>query len=237
MPETIIIGDRIITYELIRKKVKNINLRIKPDGKIIISANSRVSKNYIEGFIQRKSDWIINVLERCEKLQDMNNAETIFKDGEVIRILGNDYPISIVSSQNNQININNGSIEICTKNPEDIDKVQKQWEKWFDNFMREKLYQIVEAMYPKFKHYQINMPTVKIRAMKTRWGSCSVYADCITLNKALIYAPLSCIEYVVVHELAHFLQANHSSKFYNLVYSVMPDYKQRKKLLESQRIL
>lgn len=234
MPETITIGGKSLTYELIRKKVKNINMRIKPDGRIIISASNRVSKKHIEDFMKRKSDWILKVLNHCEELQETENNKMDFRDGGFIKIMGNDYSLSIIYSLKNRIELKDKAIIIYSQNSNDISLVENQWMKWFDSYIKEILNQVVAAMYPRFLMYQINMPIVKIRAMKTRWGSCSVFSNCITLNKYLIHAPIECIEYVAVHELAHFLQPNHSRKFYDIVYRIMPDYKQRIQLLKKQ---
>ena len=94
----------------------------------------------------------------------------------------------------------------------------------------------VEKIYPAFEPYQVPFPFIKIRKMKSLWGSCSMYKGTITLNRALIHAPFECIEYVAAHELTHFLYPNHSSHFYNRLSSIMPDYKERKKLLNQQGI-
>ncbi|MEG2396279.1 MAG: M48 family metallopeptidase, partial [Oscillospiraceae bacterium] len=81
--------------------------------------------------------------------------------------------------------------------------------------------------------YKIPNVIIKIRKMKSRWGSCQPKTGIVTLNSQLINAPIGCIEYVVLHELCHFVQPNHSKDFYSLVSAIMPDYKERKKLLNT----
>ncbi len=236
MTETITIGDRSITYEIIRKKVKNVNLHVKSDGRIIISANNRVSKKYIEDFILRKADWIEKALQRFESRGANCNKEFELADGECVKLLGKEYPIYIIPANQNHIEINDSCIYINTKYPEDKNKIKVLWDKWYGLFIKDIFYEVVKEIYPKFLPYHIAMPNIKIRMMKTRWGSCSVYTGMITLNTALIHAPIECIEYVAAHELTHFLQPNHSSKFYNMLGIIMPDHKERKKLLERQPI-
>ena len=71
------------------------------------------------------------------------------------------------------------------------------------------------------------MPTIKIREMKSRWGSCIPAKQQITLNKRLIHYPVEFIEYVVLHEFVHLIQPNHSKAFYHIIEYHMPDYKAR----------
>ncbi len=236
MTETINIGGRNLTYELIRKKVKNINLHVKADGRIIISANSRVSKRYIEDFILRKADWIENALKRFENREAGSEKEFEPADGECIRLLGREHTVAVLACARNRIEINEGRIYIYTKYPEDKDKIMLLWNKWYKTFTKEVLTRVVKELHPEFLPYHVDMPLVKTRKMKTRWGSCSVYRGMITLNTALIHAPIECIEYVAAHELTHFLHPDHSRKFYNMLGIIMPDYKMRKKQLETQPI-
>ena len=80
-------------------------------------------------------------------------------------------------------------------------------------------------------NYHIEFPQIKIRDMKSRWGSCTPAKNSITLNKKLIHYPFEFIEYVVLHEFVHFIQPNHSQAFYHIIENYMPDYKERMKLV------
>ena len=80
--------------------------------------------------------------------------------------------------------------------------------------------------------YGIPMPKVSVRKMKTLWGSCSVNRGIITLNFYLIKAAIPYIDYVVLHELTHFLYPNHSRPFYMFLSNYMPDWKERKRVLD-----
>ena len=83
-----------------------------------------------------------------------------------------------------------------------------------------------------FEKYGVAYPTLKIRYMTSRWGSCQPKKGIITLNSKLIEAPRNCIEYVILHELVHFIHPNHSRQFWDFVAMMMPDWKERKKELE-----
>ncbi|MFU0826111.1 MAG: DUF45 domain-containing protein [Lachnoclostridium sp.] len=236
MTETIKLGERTISYEIVRKKVKNINLHIKADGRVYVSANKRVSKKYIEDFLLQKADWIEKNLKKIES-QKANAIRTIIPTEEQkIKLLGSDYQISIRKADENYIEVQSRDIHIYTRNPDDSHKIQLLWNKWFTALVKEVFEKAVEKIYPAFEPYQVPFPFIKIRKMKSLWGSCSMYKGTITLNRALIHAPFECIEYVAAHELTHFLYPNHSSHFYNRLSSIMPDYKERKKLLNQQGI-
>ena len=85
---------------------------------------------------------------------------------------------------------------------------------------------------PLVKKYGIEKPTLRIRDMETRWGSCLAKKRIITLNKRLLESPRNCIEYVVMHELCHLIHPNHSKQFYSFLTMLMPDWKERKIYLD-----
>lgn len=92
--------------------------------------------------------------------------------------------------------------------------------------------EIVEELYPLFQKYGVEKPLLRSRDMETRWGSCLTKKEIITLNKWLLEAPGNCIEYVVMHELCHFMHPNHSKHFYAFLSMLMPDWKERKQFLD-----
>ena len=96
---------------------------------------------------------------------------------------------------------------------------------------REIFEEITDQIYPLFKKYGVECPTLRIRNMETRWGTCLAKKGIITLNKRLLEAPRSCIEYVVMHEMCHFIHANHSRQFYEFLTMMMPDWKDRRDVL------
>ena len=86
--------------------------------------------------------------------------------------------------------------------------------------------------YPIIKKYDKDLPKIQVRKMKTLWGSCSVNRGVITFNQYLLKAKPACIDYVVLHELVHFIYPNHSKQFYDFLSIYMPDWKERKKVLD-----
>lgn len=91
--------------------------------------------------------------------------------------------------------------------------------------------EVLDQLYPLLAPYGVAYPQLRLREMKSRWGSCLVGKGVVTLNKGLLAAPRGCIEYVAVHELCHFLHPDHSQEFYQLLSRMMPDWKARRELL------
>jgi len=109
---------------------------------------------------------------------------------------------------------------------------------WIDEFYNIKqcrtlFPELINEIYPIFRKYDVPEPKLTIREMTSRWGSCQPKRGIITLNKRLIETPRSCIEYVIMHEFIHFRQPNHSKAFYELLSTLMPDWKERKSTLEN----
>lgn len=179
MKRYIDLGKRTIEYTLEYKRVKNINLRIKSDASVHVSANKRVSVAEIEKFMKSKAEFILKAIDKFEKMPKKERVQYFTED-----------------------EIRNVITDICKK------------------------------VYPRFESRGIGFPIIKFRRMVSRWGSCNYVKGIVTFNIALMYAPYECIEYVVYHEFCHFLQANHSKRFYDELQKVCPNHKQYRKILK-----
>ena len=229
--------DREIEYDLQRKRVKNINLRIKPDKSITVSANPRVPENRIERFIIEKQEFILRALEKYGKMQKSLPKPKQYIDGETIKVFGKDFTLKVFLAKKNHVEKEAPFINLYVKDLNDISIKKKVLEKWLYNQVEEAVLKICEKVYPLFKNYCGDFPTIKFRKITSRWGSCNFVRKILTLNYALINAPIECVEYVVYHEFTHFIEPNHSKKFYLALSNFMPDYKQKKKELQKISIL
>ena len=87
------------------------------------------------------------------------------------------------------------------------------------------------------RNHHLQLPVITVRDMRSRWGSCTPSKGTIRISSRLIHYPEECLQYVLLHEYAHLLQANHSRAFYKIVQTYMPDYKEREKLLKGKSYL
>ena len=228
--------DREIEYDLQRKRVKNINLRIKPDKSITVSANPRVPESKIERFILEKQEFILRALEKYGKMQKPLPKPKQYIDGETVKVFGQDFTLKVFLAKKNRVEIDKPFINLYVKDLDDISLKKKVLDKWLYNQVEETIIRICEKVYPLFEKYCGNFPTIKFRKMTSRWGSCNFVRNILTFNYALINAPIDCVEYVVYHELTHFIEPNHSKKFYLALSNFLPDYKERKRELKKYSI-
>jgi predicted metal-dependent hydrolase len=110
---------------------------------------------------------------------------------------------------------------------------------WYRHQAKQIFAERLIVCYEQARHLGIPYPQVVVREMKTRWGSCSGRTDRINLNTRLVQAPLACVDYVILHELCHFREHNHSSRYYQLLTSILPDWRHHKATLRDigRRIL
>ena len=236
MIKEIVLNGNRIEYDLQRKDVKNINLRIKADRTIFLSANSRVSQEVIEEFIESKSEYILKALAHYEELAKYAPKPKQYVDGETFRVLGHDRRLKVIEDKRNKVEYDESYITLTVKNPSDFTLKKKLIDRWLMSICKDTIQSLCDAIYPKFQKYGVAYPTIRYRNMVSRWGSCQPKRSILTFNYALVEAPISCIEYVVVHEFTHFLHPNHSKKFYQQLAMFMPDWEERKKILEKGNV-
>ena len=233
-----------ISYVLTRKQVKYINLRIKSNGEIAVSAHRRVPATYVDKFVESKAPFILEALERVEKRrEEIGDRPHNYETGEIFRLLGRDYTLvveeagaageTLSQTGREEIFFRGDSLVLRTKWPDHYPHKKNMMEKWRRFFTRKTFSEIIDWAYPQFVPHGAPYPVWTVRTMTSRWGSCQPQTGKITLNSKLIFYPKEAIEYVVVHEFAHFAHPDHSRAFWALVAEIMPDYKERKKLLNS----
>ncbi len=225
-----------ISYELAKKKVKNINLRIRDNGTVSVSAPSRVPVSYIDSFVSSRSDFIRDALERFKQKKTLHSLPAEFNSGDTVRILGEDIKLMIKEGTPESVSLISTDNEdpmlcITLKNPNHTQKKKQLFLKWKAQLTEEIFRDYMEKGHLAFKDFGVPVPKLRITEMKSRWGSCTPSTATITLNSHLIEYPLPAIEYVVWHEYNHFLHMDHSAAFHASMTRLMPDWKKRKAML------
>lgn len=221
-----------IEYILTRKQVKNINIRVKPDGTINISAGKNVPLSFIDNLVIEKLQFIQAALDKYEKGKALKPTLKQYVNGESMMYMGDKKVLSIIQTDMQGVTIADDRIIIGVKNPDDFDNKQKVLNKWLLDREKELFGEICRTTYEMVQIPGLVYPVIKIRTMKSRWGSCHTVKGIITLNSTLIEKPIEAIEYVVLHEFAHFVHPDHSKQFYSYIERFMPDWKERKKKLK-----
>ena len=224
-----------IYYILNRKDVKNINLRIKADQSIVVSAKRRISVETIEDFMLSKIDFILKALHKLSKRNQPTPKE--YRDGEIFKILGVDVKLCLEKSIVEGVTFTGDRLLLSLNDLNNYDRKKVLLDAWIKKETQIIFYDIVNQVSFAFNKYNVSCSKITIRSMKSRWGSCRTHKGAITLNSRLIETPIKCIEYVVYHEFSHLLYPNHSSLFYAFLKSILPDYKEREKLLNTYHFL
>ena len=229
---TVIAEGREITYQLERKPVKNLNLRIRKDGSVYVSANKFISPSEVDAFVVSKGTYVLRAIDKFQEMALFHPQPKRYISGETFYIQGRGLRLSVAQASRDIISSDGIYIYLSVKDPEDLEKKRRMVTKFLDCQCKTIYNEILEELYPLFRKYGVAMPALRIRDMETRWGSCLVKKGIITLNKHLMEAPRNCIEYVVMHELCHFIYPNHSKQFYSFLSMLMPDWRERKTILD-----
>ena len=140
----------------------------------------------------------------------------------------------MVQSDKNKVVADEKSVTVYLKDSNDREKENTLFSEWWKNQAEEIYASIVDRYMPIFLRHKIQRPQICIRKMKTLWGSCSKHLNKITLNEYLLKADIRCIEYVVFHELTHLIYNAHNQDLYDFLTIYMPDWKERKKRLDTE---
>lgn len=233
---TIVIGSREICYCLERKNVRNLNLRIRKDGSVFVSANDSVACEVIDEFVYNKASYILKAIDDFAEMLEYRPQPKRYVSGETFIIKGRSLRLQVIQAMKDSISSDGIYIFLETKDVTDFEKKQRMVTRFLDQQCKVVFGEVMNEFYPLFEKYGVERPVLRIRDMETRWGSCLTKKGIVTLNKRLIEVPKNCIEYVVMHELCHFIHPNHSKHFYAFLAMLMPDWKERKQFLDNTAV-
>lgn len=238
MPQerTILYAGVPLRYLLEQKPVKNLNLRIHRDGSVFVSAHPAISVERVDAFVAGKGGYIRSAQKRFQEMAQYAPQPKRYVSGETFYLLGRGVRLSVEKNVRDTIWNDGVYLHLQTKDPDDFSKKQGLVTAYLDEQCHAVFSEILSEIYPIFQKYGIPMPALRIRNMETRWGSCLAQKGIITLNKRLLEAPRHCIEYVVMHELCHFLHPDHSKRFYTFLTTLMPDWRERKSILDQNAV-
>lgn len=232
MLRTVEADGNAISYTLERKPVKNINLRIRADQCVYVSAPKDVAAKMVDAFVVEKSAYILRALQKFKDKNRDTVSEHSFVNGETVKFLGRNLRLKIKNATRSKVESDESYVTLYVKDVQDAGLKKRVLETWLRKKCKDEITAICKKVYPQVKKYGVAFPEIQLREMVSRWGSCSPKKGFMTFNTALIAMPVSCIEYVVTHEFTHFLYPNHSKKFYQQLATFMPDWEERKKRLE-----
>ena len=203
-----------ISYDVVieKKGNKNTYIRIKDDNVIYVTTNYLMPKFKIKKLLDDNKDVIIKMIDKNNKRQEKN---------EHFYYLGKKYDLVKIPTFK--------SVEV------DNNKIYYPNEKTLNNWYKKEMVNLFsERLNVNYNNFQENIPfpKLKIRTMKTRWGVCNRRDNSVTLNSELMKYEIDKLDYVIIHELSHFVHFNHSKEFWNVVSKYCPNYKSLRKELK-----
>ncbi len=220
----------VIEYQLSYKDVKYINLRITAQGNVVVSAPKHAAFSVIDDFVRSRADWIFQHLAEIEQRKQSLPSRQLY-DGKTLYLLGKAYTLHL-SEGPKHITTYGDTLHMTTLQKTQ-EGMRKEYLTWLQHKAKRIFLQVLEDVHPFVAPYGIPYPILKIRNMRSIWGSCNIQQKVIRLNLQLIKTDLFCIREVIYHELAHFRYPNHNQAFYALLAEWMPDWKDAKTRMET----
>jgi predicted metal-dependent hydrolase len=212
---------------IIKRKPQNKNsyLRLKPDGTVELTCPYNTDLDDLMTFIER-------FLDRLDKKVDREKMSRLeYKDQGNFYYLDYRYQINVIISKKEYVKFDEGYLNVYVKS-----NTSEQIKKVIDRFMKKQAQRLFEERSSHILNYfsEIDfVPEIKVAKMHSRFGVCYYKKNLIKLSTMLLHYDVECIDYVIVHELCHFIQPNHSKKFYYLVEKYLPSYKNAEKKLKN----
>ena len=215
-----------IPVELRRKRIKNMHLRIKADGSVVVSAPLKMSSNTIEGFVQAKREWIQKHQGKIE--QRLSLLPVAYETGEPLPVWGKTYTIELVHGARNSLELLGDTALLTAREASTPEQRARYVREWY----RAQLVSEASVLFDKWEA-RIGLKPLdwQTKYMTSRWGTCSIQAKRIWLNVRLAEKPRECLEYVTLHELVHLVERGHGDRFKALMDSYLPQWREVRRRL------
>jgi hypothetical protein len=221
-----------LSIEVIKKPIKNMTIRIyPPNGLVKVSAPLHYKERLIKSFLKEKSAWIEAQQQRIK--EQFTEKSVRLQTGSILHFKGQSYLLVIQEHHGpSHIECHEGFIYCFIQHQPSQEQITTLLDRWYKSEMATLLPALIQ-------HWEsiidVNVAQWGIKKMKTRWGSCNTRAKRIWLNLNLIKKPVQCLEYVLVHELIHLLEASHNHRFYKFMDQFMPEWRAHDYLLEGKK--
>lgn len=229
----ILYGNERLEFKRLNKNAEStrVTIKVNPDCAIEVRASESVSLEEIEHAVAKRAKWISKQLTNF-KQQNLYVLPCAYVSGESHFYLGRRYvlKVNIDKLMSQSVKLSRGKLEINAKN-NNPEKLKKLLYGWYIEKAQEIFNNRLEVLL-KYTPWVTEMPQVRIIRMAKQWGSCSPGGH-IILNPNLVKAPRECIDYVLLHELCHLAEHNHSNRFYHLMDQTLPKWHEIKTFLDN----
>ena len=235
-------SDKLITEKTKPGKPRKVVIKVHPDQRVVATAPNDATDEMIYDAMMKRARWIWQSLQDFAKQQD-HVLPKRYVSGETQFYLGRRYVLKVITNAetadvtNSTVKLSRGKLIIelsqsdSTLNIEERTAIVKSLiDEWYKNKAKLIFIERLEVVLPKAA-WVTDTPAFRLLVMKKQWGSCSTKGNLI-LNPHLVKAPKECVDYVILHELCHIAEHNHSEHFWRLLTQVMPNWKEVKARLD-----
>jgi hypothetical protein len=223
-------GREQIYFSLKYSPRKTLAISVTPDLSVEVTAPQWADIKVIKSKVHKRASWILKQQDYFKSFLPCQPKRQ-YVSGETHYFLGRQYRLKVIESDNEAVKLKGGYFYISVKEKKDSNKVKSLLHAWMLIHARINFQKSLVRCKERFPLTDLPLPQIRMKKMENRWGSYT-QKGVIYLNPKLIKLPLHCIDYVVTHELCHFIEANHNKKFYQLLSKIMPDWEKRKHRLE-----
>lgn len=228
-------GTSLIPYKLLFELRRTLRIEVHTDTSVWVKAPEGTDETIVENRLINRATWIQKQQRYYQTVQPAHPPKQ-YVSGESFRYLGYQHRLKVNEGKPEGIKRLGGRLQVTTCNPGDLLKVEKIVIDWYREQARRMFKKRLMVCLLRFNSLTgvnaiTSIPTIELRRMKGRWGSCTA-AGKIFLNPDLIQAATCCIDYVITHELTHLIEHSHRPRFYQILSHAMPDWKERKEKLE-----
>ncbi|MDJ0366937.1 SprT family zinc-dependent metalloprotease [Hymenobacter sp. H14-R3] len=233
---TVRYGPHEVAYHLEFRRRRSVGFRVLATGAVHVAAPLGTPAAWVAEQVLRKAPWILKHQARFEAARPVVPARQ-YLSGESQLFLGQEYSLLIIDATRPAVQLLDNQLVVAYPAPHAPERTAALLAGWYRQQAAAQFAQALARTWPRFAEFRLPVPTLFVRQMQTRWGSCTPATGRIRLNVDLVRTDETCIDYVLVHECCHLLVPDHSARFYALQTRLLPGWQQAKALLASQQRL
>ena len=220
-----------LAVEVVRKDIKNLHVGVYPPaGRVRVAAPLRLSDDAVRVAVSTRLGWIRRQQAEFEAQERQSQREMV--EGESHFFRGRRYRLRVIEHDGptTVCLVNNSTLQLTTRQGTDQAQREAILQRWYRARLREQIPALLEKWQPRIG---VDVAEIRIKKMKTRWGSCNATARRLWLNLELAKKPPICVEYILVHEMIHFLERHHNERFREMLDAAMPSWRMARDELNS----
>jgi predicted metal-dependent hydrolase len=230
--ETLLYRNQSLHYTLVFRSRRTIGFAVRPDGSVHISAPAGTSPEWVAQQVLRKADWILKHQETFAS-RPASTPSRRYEAGSPHFYQGQAYSLRFAKAPKATVTLADHEMVVSSPAPLTEAETETLLHAWYARQAGPLFAESLARVWPRFAEFNLTRPTLAVRQMRTRWGSCTPRTARIRLSPELVRARPECLDYVLLHECCHLLVGDHSKAFYDLQTRLLPDWERWKQELNA----